>query len=111
MPLWINVDALADNKALLNGAFIRRIRQFPYIQYCMTPQLKFVCWFTGLQKPTGSDGPVDVLDLRKKSESASRLGTMIFDKKVNVMQTSDGSAAGDSRNITAAATSASVPNL
>ena len=60
----------------------------------MTPQLKFVCWFTGLQKPTGSDEPVDIAELRKQSDRASSLGKWIFDKKLSVMNVTDTVAEG-----------------
>ena len=53
-----------------------------------------VLLFARMQKPISIDANVDVAALRKKSESASRLGRFLFDRKVSVKTTYDTIANG-----------------
>ena len=59
----------------------------------MNWKVKLVLLFTNLRKPIDGEG-MDIKTLRKNSEAAARLGTKLFDKKVNVSKVTDVSADG-----------------
>jgi acetyl esterase len=59
----------------------------------MTWKLKLVLLFMKLRKPVDGDR-MTIKELRSNSEKASRLGTMLFDKKVEVAKTTDVTAEG-----------------
>jgi acetyl esterase len=57
----------------------------------MTWKLKLVLLFTNLRKPIDGEG-MDIKALRQNSESAARLGTRLFDKKVAIAKVTNISA-------------------
>lgn len=59
----------------------------------MNWKLKLVLLFTRIRKPIDGEG-VDIMVVRRKSEGASRLGTLLFDKRVKVAKTTDTNADG-----------------
>lgn len=59
----------------------------------MTWKLKLVLWFTQIRKPLDVNS-TDIKKMRKQSERASKLGTILFDKNVPVKKYSDLSADG-----------------
>jgi acetyl esterase len=59
----------------------------------MNWKVKLVLLFTNLRKPIDGEG-TDIKTLRKNSESAARLGSRLFDKKVSIAKVTDADADG-----------------
>ncbi len=63
-------------------------------QQNITWKTKLVLLFARLRKPIDPNENIDIAQLRKKSERASRLGTLLFDSKIDVVDTIDATANG-----------------